>query len=196
MLRCISAAARPSLPATRALHGGGAAALYPATVESVQDVAGTDIRMLRVRVHEALAHSPACRHPPPPQPPPFGYSAGQWVDFHIPGVDAVGGYSMISAPSPLPPPLQRLLHSPALPVFDLAVKKASPPPPPSPAPSRLTMRINQARHAPAAWIHSLKCTPGAGVFVRVGGKFTLEPAMRAIDRAREEEANTKPLSAV
>ncbi len=135
MMRFITAASRRWAPAKRALHGAGAAALYPATVESVRDAAATDIRLLRVRVHEAWTsddapHSPACR-----DTPPFRYCAGQWVDVHIPGVHAVGGYSMISSPSPMPPPLARVLDSPALPVFDLAVKKARPPPP-TPVPPR------------------------------------------------------------
>ena len=32
----------------------------------------------------------------------FAFEPGQWVDFHIPGVDALGGYSITSIPSDLP----------------------------------------------------------------------------------------------
>ena len=43
----------------------------------------------------------------------------------------------------------------------------------------------QARYPPAAWIHSLQCTPGAQVAVRAGGNFTLAPAFRSLDHVRE-----------
>ena len=100
-----------------------AASLYRATVESVHDVTGTDIRLLRMRAHEAVPEDAA------PQPShqtheAFSYAAGQWVDFHIPGVDIIGGYSIISAPQPMPPSSSLALNSAALPFFDLAVKKA------------------------------------------------------------------------
>jgi hypothetical protein len=123
---CFAAAATQcGSAAMRLLHGDATAALYPATVEKVRDVEGTDIRLLRVRAHEIVSSDNAldrraCHHPQP-----FSYAAGQWVDFHIHGVAAVGGYSMISSPTPLPPLLARVLDSPSLPVFDLAVKKAS-----------------------------------------------------------------------
>lgn len=50
--------------------------------------------------------------------PKFGFHAGQWVDFCIPGTDMVGGYSMCSTPS-------QLQDSGTL---ELAVKRSSWPP--------------------------------------------------------------------
>lgn len=135
-----------------------AAALYRATIESVRDVAGTDIRLLRLRAHEALAEDAGPQSVTLSSPhEAFSYAAGQWVDVHIPGIHTIGGYSFISAPTPMPASISRVLDSPQLPFFDLAVKKA--------------------RYPPAAWIHSSACVDGAAVAVRVGGKFTLLPAL-------------------
>lgn len=36
------------------------------------------------------------------EPAAFSFRCGQWVDFAVPGLDAVGGYSICSAPSQLP----------------------------------------------------------------------------------------------
>lgn len=47
--------------------------------------------------------------------PPFSFVAGQWVDFHIPEVDTIGGYSITSLPDDLP-------------VLELAVKASAHPP--------------------------------------------------------------------
>jgi hypothetical protein len=99
-----------------------ASSLYRATVESVQDVTGTDIRLLRMKAHEALVDAAAPR-PILQAREDFSYTAGQWVDFHIPGVETIGGYSIISAPAPMPPSSPLALHSAAPPFFDLAVKK-------------------------------------------------------------------------
>jgi hypothetical protein len=102
-----------------------AAALYRATIESVRDIDGTDIRLLRMKAHEALAGDEILRAGTVCSPrEAFSYAAGQWVDFHIPGIDAIGGYSFISAPSQMPALISRALDSPQLPFFDLAVKKA------------------------------------------------------------------------
>ena len=46
---------------------------------------------------------------------PFTFAAGQWVDFHIPSVDTVGGYSITSLPEQLP-------------LLELAVKASDHPP--------------------------------------------------------------------
>jgi len=71
----------------------------------------------------------------------FTFKAGQWVDFHIPGVSTmVGGYSMYS--SPLLLQQQQLLH--------LAVKYST--------------------HPPALWVHE-KCKAGSEVTLQVGGEF-------------------------
>ena len=46
------------------------------------------------------------------------FKPGQWVDFHIPGVKQIGGFSITSSP-------QQLAHDKTL---DLAIKRASYPP--------------------------------------------------------------------
>ncbi|XP_026087768.1 oxidoreductase NAD-binding domain-containing protein 1-like isoform X2 [Carassius auratus] len=56
--------------------------------------------------------------------PDFSFRAGQWVDFFIPGVDTVGGFSICSSPG--------LLRREG--VIELAVKNT--------------------RHPPAHWIHT------------------------------------------
>jgi len=100
-----------------------AACLYRATVGSVHDVTGTDIRLLRMRAHEAVPED-AAQQTSHQTLEAFSYAAGQWVDFHIPGIDTIGGYSIISAPEPIPSGSSLVLNSAALPFFDLAVKKA------------------------------------------------------------------------
>jgi ferredoxin-NADP reductase len=50
-----------------------------------------------------------------PTDAPFDFSPGQWVDFYIPAIDRVGGYSITSLPSELP-------------LLDLAVKASAHPP--------------------------------------------------------------------
>jgi ferredoxin-NADP reductase len=52
---------------------------------------------------------------PPSSSPPFTFAAGQWVDFHIPDVETIGGYSITSLPEQLP-------------VLELAVKASAHPP--------------------------------------------------------------------
>ena len=66
------------------------------------------------------------------------FLAGQWVDFFIPGVDQIGGYSMCSAPS------------------DLAG-----------AESRLDLAVKASTWAPAAWMHN-RAKVGDVVQMRVG----------------------------
>ncbi|XP_041868294.1 oxidoreductase NAD-binding domain-containing protein 1 [Melanotaenia boesemani] len=57
--------------------------------------------------------------------PDFGFKAGQWVDFFIPGVEKVGGFSMCSSPG--------LLQREG--VIELAVK--------------------YTKHPPAHWVHTM-----------------------------------------
>lgn len=57
--------------------------------------------------------------------PDFSFKAGQWVDFFIPGVEKVGGFSMCSSPA--------LLQREG--VLELAVK--------------------YAKHPPAHWVHTM-----------------------------------------
>ncbi|XP_053719921.1 oxidoreductase NAD-binding domain-containing protein 1 [Synchiropus splendidus] len=81
-------------------------ALYPAQVCGIVDESET-VKRLRIAVH-----------------PDFNFKAGQWVDFFIPGVEKVGGFSMCSSPG--------LLQREG--VIELAVK--------------------YAKHPPAHWVHT------------------------------------------
>lgn len=81
-------------------------AVYPAEVCGIIEESET-VKRLRLSVH-----------------PDFNFKAGQWVDFFIPGVEKVGGFSMCSCPG--------LLQTEG--VVELAVKKA--------------------QHPPAHWIHT------------------------------------------
>ncbi|XP_068189378.1 oxidoreductase NAD-binding domain-containing protein 1 isoform X2 [Antennarius striatus] len=81
-------------------------ALFPAQVCGIVSESET-VKRLRIAVH-----------------PDFSFKAGQWVDFFIPGVETVGGFSMCSSPGLL----QREC------IVELAVK--------------------YAKHPPAHWIHS------------------------------------------
>uniref|UniRef100_A0A3Q2PI26 Oxidoreductase NAD-binding domain containing 1 n=1 Tax=Fundulus heteroclitus TaxID=8078 RepID=A0A3Q2PI26_FUNHE len=82
-------------------------ALYPAQVCGIVDESET-VKRLRLAVH-----------------PDFSFKAGQWVDFFIPGVEKVGGFSMCSSPG--------LLQREG--VVELAVKYTT--------------------HPPAHWIHTV-----------------------------------------
>ncbi|KAM9737807.1 oxidoreductase NAD-binding domain-containing protein 1 isoform 1-T2 [Menidia menidia] len=82
-------------------------ALYPAQVCGIINESET-VKRLRIAVH-----------------PDFIFKAGQWVDFFIPGVDKVGGFSMCSSPG--------LLQREG--VIELAVK--------------------YTKHPPAHWIHTM-----------------------------------------
>ncbi|XP_030268122.1 oxidoreductase NAD-binding domain-containing protein 1 isoform X2 [Sparus aurata] len=81
-------------------------ALYPAQVCGIMNESDT-VKRLRIAVH-----------------PDFSFKAGQWVDFFIPGVEKVGGFSMCSSPG--------LLQREG--VVELAVK--------------------YAKHPPAHWVHT------------------------------------------
>ncbi|XP_070840784.1 oxidoreductase NAD-binding domain-containing protein 1 [Chaetodon trifascialis] len=56
-------------------------AVYPAQVRGIMNESET-VKRLRVSVH-----------------PDFSFKAGQWVDFFIPGVEKVAGFSMCSCPA-------------------------------------------------------------------------------------------------
>ena len=77
------------------------------------------------------------------------FLAGQWVDFFIPGVEQIGGYSMCSAPSDLTGAEGRL---------DLAVKASA--------------------WAPAAWMHN-RAKVGDVVQMRVGEEGLLHIGARS-----------------
>ncbi|XP_060915156.1 oxidoreductase NAD-binding domain-containing protein 1 [Labrus mixtus] len=81
-------------------------ALYPAQVCGIVNESEA-VKRLRIAVH-----------------PDFSFKAGQWVDFFIPGVETVGGFSMCSGPG--------LLQREG--VVELAVK--------------------YSKHPPAHWIHT------------------------------------------
>lgn len=81
-------------------------ALYPARVCDIRNESET-VKRLRLAVH-----------------PDFTFKAGQWVDFFIPGMEKVGGFSMCSSPG--------LLQREG--AIELAVK--------------------YAKHPPAHWIHT------------------------------------------
>ncbi|XP_051246024.1 oxidoreductase NAD-binding domain-containing protein 1 isoform X2 [Dicentrarchus labrax] len=81
-------------------------AVYPAEVCGIINESET-VKRLRIAVH-----------------PDFSFKAGQWVDFFIPGVEKVGGFSMCSSPG--------LLQREG--IVELAVK--------------------YAKHPPAHWIHT------------------------------------------
>ncbi|KAM3596462.1 uncharacterized protein V6R79_014865 [Siganus canaliculatus] len=81
-------------------------AVYPAHVCGIMTESET-VRRLRIAVH-----------------PDFSFKAGQWVDFFIPGVEKVGGFSMCSSPA--------LLQREG--VVELAVK--------------------YSKHPPAHWVHT------------------------------------------
>uniref|UniRef100_A0A8C9YFX5 Oxidoreductase NAD-binding domain containing 1 n=1 Tax=Sander lucioperca TaxID=283035 RepID=A0A8C9YFX5_SANLU len=82
-------------------------ALYPAQVCGIINESET-VKRLRLAVH-----------------PDFSFKAGQWVDFFIPNVEKVGGFSMCSSPG--------LLQREG--IVELAVK--------------------YAKHPPAHWIHTM-----------------------------------------
>ncbi|XP_023286863.1 oxidoreductase NAD-binding domain-containing protein 1 [Seriola lalandi dorsalis] len=82
-------------------------ALYPAEVCGIINESET-VKRLRIAVH-----------------PDFSFKAGQWVDFFIPGVEKVGGFSMCSSPG--------LLQREG--VIELAVK--------------------YTKHPPAHWVHTM-----------------------------------------
>ncbi|XP_054914775.1 oxidoreductase NAD-binding domain-containing protein 1 isoform X1 [Poeciliopsis prolifica] len=81
-------------------------ALYPGQVCGIMTESET-VRRLRIAVH-----------------PDFSFKAGQWVDFFIPGVAEVGGFSMCSSPG--------LLQRDG--VVELAIK--------------------YTKHPPAHWVHT------------------------------------------
>ncbi|XP_034016866.1 oxidoreductase NAD-binding domain-containing protein 1-like isoform X2 [Thalassophryne amazonica] len=75
-------------------------ALYPAQVCGIMNESES-VKRLRIAVH-----------------PDFSFKAGQWVDFFIPGVEKVGGFSMCSSPG--------LLQREG--IIELAVKYSTYPP--------------------------------------------------------------------
>ncbi|XP_039534926.1 oxidoreductase NAD-binding domain-containing protein 1 [Pimephales promelas] len=84
-----------------------------------------DMDLFSARVSDIMNESEAVKRLRLEIPhPDFSFRAGQWVDFFIPGVETVGGFSICSSPG--------LLQREG--VIELAVKNA--------------------RHPPAQWIHT------------------------------------------
>jgi len=64
----------------------------------MRDVA--DIRILRLRTTRRIEED--VQKTEPRREGPFGFQAGQWVDFFAPGVDKIGGFTITSAPLATP----------------------------------------------------------------------------------------------
>ncbi|CAD7701957.1 unnamed protein product [Ostreobium quekettii] len=114
----------PSSSAQAQADGRPTSPAVSATVTAVRQ-ASPSVRILDLKVTD----------------PRFAFAPGQWVDFFITGVDAVGGFSICSSP-------RLMVQSGAI---QLAIKNSGEP--------------------PAAWVHSGECVPGAVVSVKVGGSF-------------------------
>lgn len=76
--------------------------------------------------------------------PHFRFLPGQWVDFFMPGVDKVGGFSICSSP--------RQLQQSGF--VQLAVKRSS--------------------DAASSWVHSSSCCTGVQVRIKAGGDFVYD----------------------
>ena len=124
--------------------------LWGATIVDVKDVfRGRDdgssaVRMLRLQVSQ---------RPKQGSGDVLKYLGGQWVDMFIPGIKQIGGYTITSAQN-LPPGVASAVQAPQ-------------------RGDELELVVRQARHPPAAWVHSTDCRAGSEVEIRVGGVFTL-----------------------
>ncbi|XP_038076592.1 oxidoreductase NAD-binding domain-containing protein 1-like isoform X2 [Patiria miniata] len=90
----------------RTAHNFRQSGISDATIVSVKDASAT-VKLLTLQVAN----------------PHFSFKAGQWVDFFIPGVHTVGGYSMFTPPLSL--------------MKDL----------------RMGLAVKYSEHAPAYWVH-------------------------------------------
>jgi ferredoxin-NADP reductase len=104
--------------------------------------------------------------PPPPveTAEPFQKSAltfepGQWVDFVVPGLPWVGGFSLVSDPADLP-------------ILSLAVRLGLRPTAQS-SKQQLQQTQTQAAPLPSTWVHD-ESRVGSSVEIRVGGTCTLQ----------------------
>jgi ferredoxin-NADP reductase len=165
--RVRAAARRATHSAARAAHldvtaaAPRATALFlPCVVQSTHPLTPTVTRVRLARVSGADAAAAAAPTPLPAdfdaaaRAAPLAFAAGQWVDLAIPGLAAVGGFSLCSTPRALPAALARAVDAAPPPAFDLAIKAG--------------------RSPPAAWAHSPAVRPGALVGVRVGGAFSVD----------------------
>lgn len=104
MLRCSSYVSMPAAAAS-----SSALPLPPdastAVITGIQELSPT-VRALQLHIENDSKEGRGA----------FRFRAGQWVDFFVPGLDKVGGFSMVSTPEDLP-------------VLRLAVKKADFAPP-------------------------------------------------------------------
>jgi ferredoxin-NADP reductase len=124
--------------------------LWGATIVDVKDVFGgrddgsSAVRMLRLQVSQ---------RPKQGSGDALKYLGGQWVDMFIPGIKQIGGYTITSAQN-LPTAVAYAVQAPQ-------------------RGDELELVVRQARHPPAAWVHSTECRAGSEVDIRVGGVFTL-----------------------
>jgi ferredoxin-NADP reductase len=83
------------------------------------------------------------------------FEPGQWVDFVVPGLPWVGGFSLVSDPADLP-------------VLSLAVRLGL-------RPTQSSSRQQQTQAPlPSTWVHD-ESRVGSNVEIRVGGTCTLQP---------------------
>ncbi|XP_022102360.1 oxidoreductase NAD-binding domain-containing protein 1-like isoform X2 [Acanthaster planci] len=118
-LLCPTSSSKPISPVVKALtrrmsdhldrtaHNFRQTGISDATIVAVKDGSST-VKLLTVQVSN----------------PDFRFKAGQWVDFFIPGIRTVGGYSMYTPPSLL----QKSL--------------------------RMGLAVKYSEHAPAYWVHT------------------------------------------
>ena len=91
------------------------------------------VRLIRVRVGSKVVDATldvpaASASHPGVDADDFTFEAGQWVDFHVPGIDQIGGYTIVSGIA-LPTELASRQFCPTSPLeFDLAVKMSKHPP--------------------------------------------------------------------
>lgn len=107
------------------------------------------VRLVRVRVgsrvptpdsHGGAERSPNEEAEAADEGCEFSFEGGQWVDFHIPGIEQIGGYTIISGAA-LPAELALRQLCPTSPLeFDLAVKMSRHPPV-SASPRPLSARV-------------------------------------------------------
>jgi hypothetical protein len=146
------------------------------------------------RVQHTHAHHRHCR---------VSFLAGQWVDVFIPGLDTVGGFSIVNAPSlrpgsdlPAPVEVHRAaagrdgvtgMHSSSTDALDDNTDSNDNNDDHghdhdhNDAPHRtlVQLAVKMARYPPAKWMHTA-CTVGSEVAFRVGGSVVL----RESDHAR------------
>jgi len=130
----------------------------------------------------------------------FQHQPGQWVDVFLPEIDAVGGYSIASAPSQLSQVNDRIHcsdpniwarinsegsgwgqsgHVPCQ-VRKIEVRRflvlyvGHSSETSHPQGGTITLAIKASNHAPTVWMHR-HATPGTQLYLRAGGSFVFAP---------------------